>query len=270
MGADVTHPAPGETRKPSIAAVTASMDRYASKYRADCSVQKHRQEIIADLETMTKGLLIEFYHATRAKPRRIIFYRDGVSEGQFDDVVLKEVAAIQRACKSLEREGYEPGITFIVVQKRHHTRLFCSDRRDAVGKGANVPPGTTVDRDITHPTDHDFYLCSHAAIQGTSRPCHYYVLWDDNRLSADDLQKLSYQLCHVFFRCNRSVSYPAPAYYAHHAAFHARALLQDWEDKASSDSASTVSSASEVQMSKEEMARAVKVKEEIRKNMYFA
>ena len=271
MGADVTHPAPGDIRKPSIAAVTASMDRYASKYRADCSVQKHRQEIIADLESMTKRLLLEFFALHRAKPCRIIFYRDGVSEGQFDDVVVNEVAAIQRACKSLQREDYEPGITFIVVQKRHHTRLFCSNEEDAVGRGANVPPGTTVDRDITHPTDHDFYLCSHAAIQGTSRPCHYYVLWDDNHLSADDLQTLSYQLCHVFFRCNRSVSYPAPTYYAHHVAFHARALLQDWEDK-NSDSASTASSVSDDHpyASQEDMARAVKIKDEIRKNMYFA
>lgn len=269
MGADVTHPAPGDIRKPSIAAVTASMDRYASIYRADCSVQKHRQEIIADLESMTKRLLLEFFALHRAKPHRIIFYRDGVSEGQFDDVVLNEVAAIQRACKSLQREGYEPGITFIVVQKRHHTRLFCSNEEDAVGKGANIPPGTTVDTDITHPTDHDFYLCSHAAIQGTSHPCHYYVLWDDNQLSADDVQTLSYQLCHVFFRCNRSVSYPAPAYYAHHVAFHARALLQDWEDK-TSDSASTASSVSDDHPSQEEMAKAVKIKDEIRKNMYFA
>ena len=272
MGADVTHPAPGDIRKPSIAAVTASMDRYASKYRADCSIQKHRQEIIADLESMTRTLLLDFHDALRgARPRRIIFYRDGVSEGQFDDVVVNEVAAIQRACKSLQKEDYEPGITFIVVQKRHHTRLFCSNKEDAVGRGANVPPGTTVDRDITHPTDHDFYLCSHAAIQGTSRPCHYYVLWDDNHLSADDLQTLSYQLCHVFFRCNRSVSYPAPTYYAHHVAFHARALLQDWEDK-HSDSASTTSSVSDDHpyASQEDMARAVKIKDEIRKNMYFA
>ena len=29
-------------------------------------------------------------------------------------------------------EGYEPGITFVIVQKRHHTRLFCSDGRDMV------------------------------------------------------------------------------------------------------------------------------------------
>ena len=31
-------------------------------------------------------------------------------------------------------DGYEPGITFIVVQKRHHTRLFCADARDMVGE----------------------------------------------------------------------------------------------------------------------------------------
>ena len=55
------------------------------------------------------------------KPEKIIYYRDGVSEGQFNDVMLREMSAIQRACKSLEAT-YEPGISFIVVQKRHNTR----------------------------------------------------------------------------------------------------------------------------------------------------
>ena len=68
-------------------------------------------------------------------------------------------------------------------------------------------------------------------IQGTSKPCHYYVLHDDNSFSADDLQDVTFQLCHLFPRCNRSVSYPAPAYCAHLAAFRARHLLQDWEEK---------------------------------------
>ena len=68
-------------------------------------------------------------------------------------------------------------------------------------------------------------------LQGTSHPCHYHVLWDDNRFSADDLQKLSYQLCHSYARCHRSVSYPTPTYYAHHVAFRARFKLQDWEEK---------------------------------------
>ena len=29
-------------------------------------------------------------------------------------------------------EDYQPGITFIVVQKRHHTRLFCANPTDMV------------------------------------------------------------------------------------------------------------------------------------------
>ena len=59
-------------------------------------------------------------------------------------------------------------------------------------------------------------------IQGTSRPSHYHVLWDDNRFNADELQILTYQLCHTYVRCTRSVSIPAPAYYAHLVAFRAR------------------------------------------------
>ena len=61
--------------------------------------------------------------------------------------------------------GYQPGITFIVVQKRHHTRLFCRSQEDRSGKSGNIPAGTTVDVGICHPTEFDFYLCSHAGIQ---------------------------------------------------------------------------------------------------------
>lgn len=69
--------------------VVASMDRNACCYHADISVQKHRQEIIAEMKEMVKGLLREFYHTNnRRKPERIVFYRDGVSEGQFQEVCL--------------------------------------------------------------------------------------------------------------------------------------------------------------------------------------
>lgn len=135
--------------------------------------------------------------------------------------------------------------------------VFCFFCFLKIGKSGNIPAGTTVDTSITHPFEFDFYLCSHAGIQvtadgrdavlcsvlpsvasaatpslfpqGTSRPSHYYVLWDDNRFTADELQILTYQLCHTYVRCTRSVSIPAPAYYARLVAFRARYHLVDKE-----------------------------------------
>jgi eukaryotic translation initiation factor 2C len=87
-----------------------------------------------------------------------------VSEGQFLIVLNQELAAIRRACVSLE-EDYNPPITYIVAQKRHKTRLFPVYPRDGVGRNLNVPPGTVVDHTITHPTEFSFFLASHEGIQ---------------------------------------------------------------------------------------------------------
>lgn len=88
-----------------------------------------------------------------------------------------------------------PRITFVVVQKRHHTRLFPAQHGDrrTTDRSGNILPGinsefkrsvfslpvsflqyiilcfymlgTVVDTKICHPTEFDFYLCSHAGIQ---------------------------------------------------------------------------------------------------------
>ena len=51
---------------------------------------------------------------------------------EFSFQVLQcELHAIQQACMSLEN-GYKPGITFIVVQKRHHAKFFAEVDRDKV------------------------------------------------------------------------------------------------------------------------------------------
>ncbi|KAL6513810.1 argonaute 5 [Orobanche minor] len=153
--------------------------------------------------------------------------RDGVSEGQFNQVLLHEMDAIRKACNSIE-ENYMPKVTFVVVQKRHHTRLFPSNHgdRQSVDRSGNILPGTVVDTKICHPQEFDFYLCSHAGIQGTSRPAHYHVLFDEIGFKADQLQVLTNFLCYTYARCTRSVSLVPPAYYAHLAAFRARYYIE--------------------------------------------
>ncbi|CAL8297413.1 unnamed protein product [Lota lota] len=266
LGADVTHPPAGDGKKPSIAAVVGSMDAHPSRYCATVRVQQHRQDIIQDLATMVRELLIQFYKSTRFKPTRIIYYRDGISEGQFNQVLQHELLAIREACIKLEKD-YQPGITFVVVQKRHHTRLFCTDRNERVGKSGNIPAGTTVDTKITHPSEFDFYLCSHAGIQGTSRPSHYHVLWDDNHFTSDELQVLTYQLCHTYVRCTRSVSIPAPAYYAHLVAFRARYHLVDKEHDSAEGSHTSGQSNGRDQQA---LAKAVQIHQDTLRTMYFA
>ena len=125
MGADVSHPAP-ESRgiKPSIAAIVASVEPKAANYEVEIRIQDggQNEEVIQDMKNVTKNLLVKFHAANKGrKPEKIIMFRDGVSEGQFLTVLAKELLAMRQACKELE-EGYEPQITYIVVQKRHHTR----------------------------------------------------------------------------------------------------------------------------------------------------
>ncbi|TKY67133.1 argonaute 5 [Spatholobus suberectus] len=253
LGADVTHPQPGEDSSPSIAAVVASMDwPFVTRYRGIVSAQPHREEIIQDLyksyQDPVKGivhsgiirdLLRAFYNSTQRKPDRIIFYRDGVSEGQFSQVLLHEMDAIRKACVSLQ-ENYLPRVTFVVVQKRHHTRLFPLDHgsRNQTDKSGNIMPGTVVDTTICHPREFDFYLNSHAGIQGTSRPTHYHVLFDENNFTADQLQTFTNNLCYTYARCTRSVSIVPPAYYAHLAAFRARYYIEGEASDAGSASGS--------------------------------
>ncbi|XP_077489283.1 protein argonaute-2-like [Amblyomma americanum] len=275
IGADVSHPSPGDKIRPSIAACVGSLDPVPSKFHATIRVQiedskaKARVEIIKDLKDMVKELLLVFYRTNGYKPLRIVFYRDGVSEGQFLEVRNHEVSAIRLACAEMcPTETYEPPLTFIVVQKRHHTRFMPANDRDGVGKCRNVPPGTTVDSVVTHPLDFDFFLCSHFGIQGTSRPAHYYIVWDDSNFSADDLQKLSFYLCHTYSRCARSVSIPAPVYYAHLAAFRAKHHIASKLETSGAVSQSSEGGGDAV-LTTAQYVEAVKVLQELQASMYF-
>ncbi|KQK14411.1 protein argonaute 7 [Brachypodium distachyon] len=227
MGADVTHPHPLDDSSPSVVAVVASMNwPSANKYISRMRSQTHRKEIIEHLDVMAGELLEEFLKEVGKLPARIIFFRDGVSETQFDKVLKEEMHAVRMTCSRYP--GYKPLITFIVVQKRHHTRLFHREKNGGSThySDQNIPPGTVVDTVITHPREFDFYLCSHWGTKGTSRPTHYHILLDENKFGSDELQQLIHNLCYTFVRCTRPVSLVPPAYYAHLAAYRGKLYLE--------------------------------------------
>ncbi|XP_035206219.1 protein argonaute-4-like isoform X2 [Stegodyphus dumicola] len=226
FGADCVH-WPRDFGYPSIAAVVGSLDKTVSRYALKCVLQENKddsklsQEIITEMKSVVKGILEVFSENNGGeKPEKILFFRDGVSEGQLKSALEEEVTGIQQACSELFHKTLP--ITYIVVQKRHQTRVRPQDRQEGVYKSGNVPPGTTIDTTITHPVFFDFFLCSHEGIHGTSKPAHYIVLHDDNQFTADDLQHLCHSLCYAYTRCTRGVSIPAPVLYADLAANRAK------------------------------------------------
>jgi eukaryotic translation initiation factor 2C len=241
MGADITHPPPGNRGRPSFTSLVGSIDANAVHYASRMGVQSTPQEVIEDLENMCVHLFNKYREAMGGKlPKRILFYRDGVSEGEFQTILQEELPSIRKACAQLD---FNPTITFIVVGKKHKS-VFAPEssvtaaaghdappaegtqHRGGGGRGGggnpNCPPGTVIDTVVTSPVEWDFYLCSHQGILGTSKPAHYNVLLDENGFTADGIQSLSYALCHFYARCTRSVSIPAPIYYAHNVCTRAK------------------------------------------------
>ncbi|XP_070151437.1 protein argonaute-2-like isoform X3 [Polyergus mexicanus] len=163
VGADVTHPSPDAINIPSIAAVAASSNTSAFQYNIALRLQQPKEEMILDIEEIIISQLQIYKEKTSRLPNKIIYYRDGVSEGQLAQVMHFEINAIKRACARWKAGNIQ--ITCLVVQKRHHVRLFPTRDADSDDRNRNVKAGTIVDTEITHPNHIDFYLVSHASIQ---------------------------------------------------------------------------------------------------------
>lgn len=96
----------------------------------------------------------------RRLPSSILFYRDGLSDSQFDECVKTEVQAVENAFLELVRKHNQSNarlrLTFVVVGKRHHTRFFPKRVEDSHGAhkiNGNVRPGLLVNDIITTPND---------------------------------------------------------------------------------------------------------------------
>ena len=62
-----------------------------------------------------KKFCLRYSEANQASPKRVIFYRDGVGEGQIPYVKAQEVDIIKQCFRE---NGMEPQLAFVIVSKR--------------------------------------------------------------------------------------------------------------------------------------------------------
>lgn len=270
VGYDVTHPtnlSGNAENLPSLVGMVSSIDPHLAQMPATAWSQASRLEMLDEnLESKFKErILLWRKHNRTSLLENIIIYRDGVSEGQFQQVLDKELPQIRKACQSLYPAAQRPKISLIVSVKRHQTRFYPTDPNHMT-KSRNVKPGTTVDRGVTQARIWDFYLTAHSALQGTARPAHYTVLVDEifrstfSKEAANMLEKITHEMCYLFGRATKAVSICPPAYYADIVCTRQRVYMADLFEASDSASIATTTVGN---------ALSAQIHENLRDSMYY-
>ena len=150
IGADVTHPAKEDDLEFSVCSVVASLDSSYFQYASVVKIQEKSEEIIKQMDSIIIELLdlfvrnkinesrlassknrIEENDSTKIfnlLPAHILFFRDGISDTQYNHFQEFEIKNMYNAFKefSLQRgfaNIYSPKINSIIVLKRHVTRF---------------------------------------------------------------------------------------------------------------------------------------------------
>lgn len=255
LGADVTHPGRAVFGAPSILAVVGNMRSSSGQFGGSARWQQGRVEVSiqcqnsiikikADIPQMIQELQSMVVERVQARSecnggkalKNILYFRDGVSDPQYDEVETDELpqitAALAQFCEGKSTATFEPNITAIITTNRHHTRFFPTTNSPFRHHNGNCRSGTCVDNTVTKGgMNKGFFLQSHLGTQGTAKPTYYYVVRDDMQFNLQNLENLVHHFCYTYARAAVGVSYATPAYHADRLCDHVRVSFRSFFDR---------------------------------------
>mmetsp|Transcript_37615 Transcript_37615/g.60939 ORF Transcript_37615/g.60939 Transcript_37615/m.60939 type:complete len:334 (+) Transcript_37615:1731-2732(+) len=205
----------------SVVGMVATIDEDFINYFSHCTFQATGSTLATGLHYFVVKALQAYYKRNKEYPEMIVVYRDGVSDGMLQAVVDSEVEQIKNAFRELPK--YNPDFLFVITKRSINTRLFVKTPQGAI---VNPPPGSCVEKDITHKGWWDFFLVSQKAMRekdkttgrefdkGTVSPTHYVVVYSDTALTGHQVQMLTYKLTYLYFNWTGPIRVPAPVQYA--------------------------------------------------------
>ncbi|XP_040591198.1 piwi-like protein 4 isoform X2 [Mesocricetus auratus] len=198
-----------------VVGFVASINSRITRWFSRCVLQRTAADTADCLKVCLTGALNKWYKHNHDLPSRIIIYRDGVGDGQLKTVLEYEVPQLLSSVTECGSGVSSSRLSVVVVRKRCLLRFF-SETGHIV---QNPPIGTVVDSEATRAEWYDFYLVSQTANRGTVSPTYYNVIYDDNGLKPDHMQRLTFKLCHLYYNWQGLISVPAPCQYAHKLTF---------------------------------------------------
>jgi len=215
IGADVHH----KTGKPSTIGFVASMNDECSAYLSLVEqAQGEKVEIMDKIGSLVQEALKNYLKINKVYPQTIVFYRDGVSDGQFQTVLEHETRKILDSFITLstDKASYRPNFIQIVVQKRISERFFAKNKQGLL----NPLQGTVVCEETVSEKYWDFYLVAQKVTQGSCTPSKYTVLYNNTNLrffinfSESDIIELTYGQCANYYNWQGTIKIPACVKYA--------------------------------------------------------
>ncbi|CAF1053357.1 unnamed protein product [Rotaria sordida] len=173
--------------------------------------EKVSLKFINELHIYVRQLLCEFSNYNSCLPNKLVLYRAGVDDGSSEKILNNELPAIRQACQEIYGHNSLPKICFIVVKNNHNTYFFTFNKQS--NQANSVQPGTVIDTDIVLQNGFHFYLNSNTT-KSTSQPTFYEVLYNDIGFTSNDIQQLTYYLCHTDVEDTDITPVPAPIHYA--------------------------------------------------------
>lgn len=127
---------------------------------------QEKEELSAGLQELIGRAVKSFMnHNSQTKPRKVIVYRDGVSEGQINALLEGEIAGIQKALNQFD-SGIK--LVYVVLNKRVDAKFFAFGHQGA----ESCPEGTVIDDAVTKKGRWDFYMLSLKSRQGVANPVY--------------------------------------------------------------------------------------------------
>jgi len=215
VGMDVFH----KTNCPSVLGFVATTDPFFSKYTSVAKVNAPSEEVCSKLAECVYNSVLEFKKDNgNTDPKRIIVFRDGVSDSQRLSVLRGEVPQFFQAFTRLKEENKiaeQPKLLVCVVNKRINSRFYL----DKSGTVENPPLGTCVDSKVVGNGTYEFFVCPARATQGAMTPTHFFVVYDDTGLPSEQVHQMAYRMCFGYYNWSGSIRVPAPCQYAHKLAY---------------------------------------------------
>jgi len=203
VGADICHL---NGRDSVVSVIATSNSTYTTYYSASAFTNKRGDDLMFAVATLVQKCRENYIKQNKHEPGTIVFYRDGIGMGSYDEVRSKEINPILSELRSKAKsEETIPKLTYIIVNKRINDRFYTEIR----GELKNPEGGLIIKSQVTNPQGFDFFMVAQKVQMGTATPTHYECLYNDSSLSSDQLYTLSYYNCFNYFNWRGPVKVPS-------------------------------------------------------------